>query len=213
VTAEVALDWRQNHTVEVPLDPRVFSPLALAVIEVGKFERGIARRMPSVLPKGATVLDLGAGCGFLSAHLARVRPDLSLAMVEDEPGLRQVLMRLCAHNGREFSDRFRLLDTSLKEDPVTAIRDLVAGLAPQALILAHPAVTPEALLDALAMLAPMPEQIFLTGRWMEKWHPDLARVEPALEQAGWHGPQFGFDPVLTRGYGRTTAQPVQGDSP
>jgi len=213
VTAEVALDWRQNHTVEVPLDPRVFSPLALAVIEVGKFERGIARRMPSVLPKGAKVLDLGAGCGFLSAHLARVRPDLSLAMVEDEPGLRQVLMRLCAHNGREFSDRFRLLDTSLQEDPVTAIRDLVAGLAPQALILAHPAVTPDALLDALVMLAPMPEQIFLTGRWMEKWHPDLARVEPALEQAGWHGPQFGFDPVLTRGYGRTPAGPVQGDSP
>lgn len=213
VTAEVALDWRQNHTVEVPLDPRVFSPSALAVIEVGKFERGIARRMPSVLPKGATVLDLGAACGFLSAHLARVRPDLTLAMVEDDPGLRQVLTRLCAHNGREFSDRFRLLDTSLQDDPVTAIRDLIASVVPNALILAHPAVTPNALIDALPLLNPMPEQIFLTGRWIEKWHPDLAQIESALHQAGWHGPQFGFDPVLTRGYGRTPARPVQGDSP
>ncbi len=38
------------------MDPRVFTPPALLVIEAGKFERGIARRMPSVLPKGAAVL-------------------------------------------------------------------------------------------------------------------------------------------------------------
>jgi hypothetical protein len=74
-------------------------------------------------------------------------------------------------------------------------------------------VIPNALIDALPLLNPMPEQIFLTGRWIEKWHPDLAQIESALHQAGWHGPQFGFDPVLTRGYGRTPAGKVQGDSP
>jgi hypothetical protein len=205
VSADVPLEWRLNHTVEVPLDPRIFTPPALAVIEAGKFERGIARRMPSVLPKGATVLDLGSGCGFLSAHLARVRPDLHIAMIEDDPALRQALIRLCARNEREFSDQFRLLDDSLDADPVDSVRRVVKQISPTALIFAHPALTPDVLARLLPSLAPLPEQVFLTGRWIEKWHPDLAVLEPILQSAGWQGPQFGFDPVLTRGYGR---QPV-----
>lgn len=208
LTAEVALDWRMNHTVEVPLDPRVFMPPALAVIETGKFERGIARRMPSVLPKGATVLDFGAGCGFLSAHLSRVRPDLTMVMVEDDSGLREALTQLCIHNGRHFSDRFRLLDDTLQSDLASGIRDLVTRVAPTSVIFAHPAPTPDIMMDVLATLNPMPEQIFLTGRWMEKWHADLDRIEHALHRSGWHGPQFGFDPVLTRGYGRKPAAKV-----
>lgn len=212
VSAEVALDWRQNHTVEVPLDPRLFTPSALAVIETGKFERGIARRMPSVLPKGATVLDLGAGCGFLSAHLARVRPDLALTMVEDDPGLHLALTRLCARNGLHFSDRFCLRDASLTGDPAATVRNLAASVKPTAIILGHPCVAPAMLEAALAVLDLPPEQIFLTGRWMERWHPDLAQIEAALHRMGWHGPQFGFDPVLTRGYGRIPGLPPQSDT-
>ena len=205
VAIDVPIEWRLNHTVEIPLDPRIFTPPALAVIEAGKFERGIARRMPSVLPKGATVLDLGAGCGFLSAHLARVRPDLKIAMFEDDPALRQVLARLCKHNGREFSDQFRLLDEAHGIDLVDTVQRVVKQISPTALIFAHPALTPEALARLLPSLAPVPEQIFLTGRWIEKWHPDLAAFEQVLQSTGWNGPQFGFDPVLTQGYGR---QPV-----
>jgi hypothetical protein len=126
-------------------------------------------------------------------------------MVEDDSGLREALAQLCRHNDRQFSDRFRLLDDSLQGDPVTGIRDLVATVAPTSVILAHPAPTPDMLIDVLGSLNPMPEQIFLTGRWMEKWHSELERVELALHGSGWHGPQFGFDPVLTRGYGRRPA--------
>jgi len=202
VTAEVALEWRQNHTVEVPLDPRVFTPSALAVIESGKFERGIARRMPYVLPKGSVVLELGSGCGFLAAHLAHVRPDLTLLMQEDNPGLRDVLARLCARNEQSFSDRFRLVEASLGSAAVEAVSRLVQDLRPAALICAHPALTADDLTAVIQGLQAKPSQIFLTGRWMEKWHPALPAVEGALHAAGWQGPQFGFDPVLTRGYGR-----------
>ncbi len=202
ITAKISVEWQLNHTVYVPLDPRVFTPPALAVIATGKFERGIARRMPFVLPEGAVVLDLGAGCGFLSAHLARVRPDLTLLMQEDDPALREVLIQLCRHNARDFSDRFRLIDEPIGKDPATAATAMVGARQPTAVICAHPALSPAVLADLLPTLDPRPAQFFLTGRWMERWHPDLPQVEATLQSAGWHGPQFGFDPVLTRGYAR-----------
>lgn len=208
-SADVPMDWKMNHTVLVPMDPRVFTPPALIVIDAGKFERGLARKMPFVLPKGGTVLTLGAGCGFLSAHLARVRGDLTILMQEQDAGLRTVLERLCAHNDRPFSDRFRLLDAPLTPDPAAALLALVADHRPDALIVADAAIDPDALARALPALAPVPAQLHLTARWMEAWHTALPAVETLLADNGWHGPQFGFDPVLTRGYGR---QPATEDS-
>lgn len=199
---DIPLDWKPNHSIDVPMDPRVFTPPALLVIEAGKFERGIARRMPSVLPKGAVVLDVGAGCGFLACHLAKVRPDLTLRMVEDDAGLRQVLGRVCARNHRAFSDRFSLLDADLSPDPAKALLDLITAQNPTAVIIAHPALSSEALAKMIPSLPAGLQQIFLTGRWIERWHSDIAAVDDALASAAWEGPSFGFDPVLTRGYGR-----------
>ncbi|WP_235933327.1 glycosyltransferase family 2 protein [Paragemmobacter ruber] len=196
---EAPMDWKANHAVDVPMDPRVFTPPALLVIEAGKFERGLARRMPQVLPKDATLLVVGAGCGFLPVHLSRVRPDLAIVMQESEAGLHPVITRLCARNGRAFDDRFRLIDGPLGKDGLVS---LVAVHRPGAVILADAGLGPDDLIATLPAVAPLPAQLFLTGRWIEAWHPDVARVEAALAERGWHGPQFGFDPVLTRGYGR-----------
>lgn len=204
-TAEVPLEWKMNHAVEVPLDPRIFTPPALLVIEAGKFERGIARKLPSVLPRAASVLIVGAGCGFLSAHLARVRDDLAILMQEDVPGLRMTLSRLCARNRLPFNERFRLLETSLAPDPGNALRALVGTSKPGAVIIADPTLTPDCLAQAIPHLSPQPSHLFLTGRWIEAWHARLDQVEALLAQSGWHGPQFGFDPALTRGYGRVPA--------
>lgn len=210
VSSDMDVDWRLNHTVKVPLDPRVFTPPALTVIAAGKFERGIARRMPFILPKGATVLDLGAGCGFLSAHLARVRPDLTLVMTEDDPALRTVLVRLCKHNGRDFSDRFRLLQPRVGDDPVAASTRVASEIHPTAIIFGDASIAPKAIAQRLGNLDPATQQLFFTGRWIEKWHGELAELEAALGSAGWQGPQFGFDPVLTRGYGRIGNQVAAG---
>lgn len=201
-SGEANLDWRMNHSVELPLDARVFTTTALAVIEAGKFERGIARRMPFVLPKGAVVLDLGAGCGFLSAHLANVRPDLVIHMTEDDPGLRDVLVRVCAHNRRDFSPRFQLQATGLRHDPVSAVLTLARDLSATSIICGDPVLRPDGCLHLLRDLGPATGQVFFTGRWIETWHAALADMESALTKAGWDGPKFGFDPVLTRGYDR-----------
>ena len=201
---DIALDWKPNHSIDVPMDPRVFTPPALLVIEAGKFERGIARRMPSVLPKGAAVLEIGSGCGFLACHLARSRPDLTITLCEDDAGLRRVLHHLCARNGRDFSDRFQLIDTVPSNDPQGALLDLLSKHPPTALILADPAVSATIVANVIPDLPASLGQIFLTGRWLERWHPEIATVDAALTAAAWEGPGFGFDPVLTRGYGRVT---------
>lgn len=202
---EIALDWVQNHTVELPADPRIFTTPALAAIAAGKFERGLARRMPQVLPKGGVVLDLGAGCGFLACHLARVRPDLTLLVQEDAPALRLAMARIMARNGCAASDRFRLVDATLAPDPAETLLSLVAEHRPAALVLSDPAVTPQVLAEVLPSLAPLTAQLFLSGRWMEVWFKDAAQTDAAFAAQGWHGPQWGFDPALTRGYGRVAA--------
>lgn len=200
---DIPLDWALNHTVTVPLDARIFTAPALAAITAGKFERGLARRMPQCLPKAARVLDLGAGCGFLAAHLARIRPDLTLLMHEGAAPLRQTLARLCAKNDRAFGDRFRLLDTAPDPDPAAALEGLLTDHRPDALILSDPAITPE----ALARLLPaLPAQLYLSGRWLEAWHPHTAPLDAALAADGWQDPQFGFDPTLTRAYARQSAK-------
>lgn len=204
-TLDIPLDWKANHTVEVPMDPRVFTPPTLLIIEAGKFERGMARRMPHLLPKDGTLLTLGAGCGFLPVHLARVRPDLTLLLQECDRGLYPVIGRLCARNDLAATDRLRLLDAPLGAEPGTRLATLMATHRPSALLIASASLPPAALIAALSDLSPLPDQLFLTGRWIEAFHPDLPAVESALVAHGWHGPQYGFDPVLTRGYGRVAA--------
>lgn len=201
-TPEIPLDWVQNHTVLVPLDSRIFTTPALTVIAAGKFERGLARRMPATLPKGATVLDIGTGCGFLAAHLARIRPDLTLVLQEDSPALQVVLKRICEKNERAFGDRFRLVDVKLSESPSETLKSLVAEYRPSALILSDPAFPPAAFASLLPALSPQPEQVFLSGRWIEKWQDGAIEATDALKANGWHGPEFGFDPVLTQGFTR-----------
>lgn len=203
---DVPLDWVANHGIDLPLDPRVFNTATLKVIASGKFERGIARRIPSVLPKGARVMILGSGCGFLPLHLAKLRPDLSLLLQEGEPGFAPVLDRILARNGMALGERLRQVAPA---EGSGALAALLAAERPEAVIFAAAQPAPEDLEGLLPELSAVATQLFLTGRWIEAHHADCARLDEALLRHGWHGPQFGFDPVLTRGYGRGPASTNQ----
>lgn len=92
------LAWVENHGIALPLDPGLFSAASLGLIAKGKFERGLARLLPQLAPRGGPVLEFGAGCGFLGLHLARQRPDLPLLLREEDPALAQALHRVMARN-------------------------------------------------------------------------------------------------------------------
>ncbi len=192
VTADFEGNWVENHGLLLPADFRVFPRAALTLIEAGKFERGLARRLPAVLAKGATVLEIGAAVGFLGLHLAKVRPDLRVVMAEDNRGLRLTMQRIMARNGMEFGDRLAV------RDGVLDWAGLVAEVVPQVLLLADPRLTPDALLGLLPGL-PLAGQILLYGRLLEAHHQALGPVEELLIKLG-YSPGMGFDPNIARGF-------------
>ena len=180
--------WVLNHTVKLPADWRVFSGVSLPLIETGKFERGLARRFPQVLPQGAKVMHIGAAVGFVEAHLANIRPDLTLLLQEDCPALRETFAAICAENGLAQSDRFRLLEEALSD----GLGDLIARHSPTVLLLSDPCITPEMLPSGLS-------QIFLMGRLLEAHFATIQHYESVLTAKGYR-PDFGFDPVAVRAF-------------
>lgn len=188
-----------NHSMKLPKDPGIFAAHVLPLIEVGKFERGLARKMPAVLARNAKVLEVGAAVGFLAGHCANIRPDLTIRLQEDHPALRQMMARVFALSHRDETERFRLLETRL-DHPAKDLAALIGEEAPEALLLADPRLLPEGIAEALAnAIPPPPRQLFLYGRWMERWHPRLQEVVAVLEARGYR-PDYDFDPNICRGF-------------
>ena len=170
------------------------------LIEAGKFDRGLARRLPAVLPRGASVLEIGAAAGFLGLHLSRVRPDLTLTLQEENLSLRTTLQRIMAQNDRSFGPRLSLLPIPLGNVPARTVIQLAADAKPVTLLLADPQLTPAVLIDLLPRLrSPQPDQILLYGRLLEWHHGALAPVEELLVELGYQ-PGLGFDPNIARGF-------------
>ena len=179
-----------NHSMKLPADPQIFAAHVLPLIQAGKFERGLARKLPVVLDQGARVLELGSAVGFLAGHCVNTRPDLTWILQEDSAGLRAMMQRVCAQSNRAFNDRFVLSDQRLEADALTLARALIAQHQPQALLVGDAQISPE-LLDQ--MLTPQITQLFLYGRWLEAHHALAFTPQGfvALE---------GFDPNILRGY-------------
>jgi Glycosyl transferase family 2 len=202
VADDFAGNWVVNHGLLLPADFRVFPPHALHMIEAGKFERGLARRLPGVLPKAAAVLEIGSAVGFLGLHLARVRPDLTLTLQEENLSLRTTMQRIMAKNERAFSERLSLWQTQLGDAPANGVLALAQEVRPQVLLLADPRLTADRLTDLLARLpGPQPEQVILYGRLLEIHHASLGPVEALLARLGYQ-PGLGFDPNIARGFVR-----------
>ena len=200
LSQDVSADVYPNHSMKLPADPRVFTDSALSLIQSGKFERGLARRMPQVLLEGAKVLEIGAGVGFLAGHCANIRPDLNLHLQEDIGALRQMLRAVCALSNRSFNDRFVLLEQGLENDPTTVVLALVTALRPDALLLSDPQLDPDVLQKLLPMLpVPAPVQIFLYGRLLEQHYARLPEVETLLGALG-YVLDYGFDANIARGF-------------
>ncbi|MCU0814980.1 MAG: glycosyltransferase family 2 protein [Cypionkella sp.] len=188
-----------NHTMKLPRDPRVFAAHVLPLIEAGKFERGLARKMPAVLDKGAKVLEIGAAVGFLAGHCANVRPDLRFAVQEDDPALHQMMRVVFALSHRQENERFRVLETQL-EVPARDLAAVIGAEAPDALLLADGRLAPEVVEAAFAALSgPLPVQVFFYGRLMEGWHGRMADLSRLMEARGYRA-EYGFDPNICRGF-------------
>ena len=188
-----------NHSMKLPLDHRVFAGHVLPLIQVGKFERGLARKMPSVLAKQARVLEVGSAIGFLAGHCANIRTDVHITLQEDDPALRQMMQVICGLSNRAFNDRF-VLSKAVLENAAPDLLNLIAQENPTSLLLADARLSPQVLSHVFTALpAPPPVQIFLYGRLLEAWHSQMTEVTVLLEALGYQ-PDYPFDPNICRGF-------------
>lgn len=188
------LEVYANHTMKLPAEPRVFAAHVLPLIQAGKFERGLARRMPQVLDQGARVLEIGSAVGFLAGHCANIRADLTWVLQEDVAGLRQMMQMVCAISERKFNERFLLLNEQLGSDPISAVQGLCAQHRPSALLIADATIAPD-MVTQIATQTPQITQLFLYGRWLEAHHAASYALHGFSNDDG-------FDPNIARAYRR-----------
>ena len=189
-----------NHSMKLPVDDRVFALPVLASLQAGKFERGLARKMPQVLGKAAKVLEIGSAVGFLAGHCANSRPDISIVLQEDNPGLVQMMQVVCALSNRPFNQRFRLSGAKLGSDLAADLLALIKAETPDTLMIGDGRLTPQVLSDVIrAQPIQPPAQIFLYGRWIEAFHSQLPQVQVQLQSLG-YAPAFDFDLNICRAF-------------
>ena len=206
LSADLKLEVFANHSMKLPLDHRVFAAHVLPLIQAGKFERGLARKMPLVLDKQARVLEIGSAVGFLAGHCANIRTDVHFTLHEDHPGLRQMMQAVCAISSRVINDRFVLSDLRLR-DLAPDLTALIQKTNPTSLLLADARLGPDVLAAVFSKgTGVRPRQIFLYGRLLEAWHARLSEIVPLLQQLGYQ-PEESFDPNICRAF-RLQADPA-----
>jgi hypothetical protein len=199
LSADMQLEVFSNHSMKLPLDHRVFAAHVLPLIQAGKFERGLARKMPLVLDKQARVLEIGSAVGFLSGHCANIRTDVHFTLHEDHPGLRQMMLAVCTMSNRAFNDRFVLSDQQL-QNLVPDLNSLILKTNPTSLLLADARLG----LDVLSRVfsggpAIRPRQIFLYGRLLEACYSQLSEIQPLLGSFGYQAEES-FHPNICRAF-------------
>jgi len=205
LSQDTQMEWFANHSMKLPANPGIFTSHVITLIRNGKFERGIARRLPQVLAQGATVLEIGSAVGFVAGHCANIRPDLTVVMFENDTVLRSMLVQVCAISERSFNNRFMFEDNTIDENLADRIVRLHKAYCANVLLLADANVSPQVLAAILNGFSEGPAlQIFLYGRLMEKWHPSMAEFESLLTHNHYVA-DFGFDHTIARGFRWTGA--------
>lgn len=200
--AELPMEYVANHQVQVPLDMRLFSPLALLLIRKGKFQRILARKLPQIVPKGRVTMFIGAAEGFLAVNLANTRADVTVLAQESEQAFRNLLRRVCAASALAAGARLGGARFQVLEEPAT--QEAVVGWLrlhrPATLILSDPQLSPEVLLSLLpALPLPGPEQILLAGRLVERWNGQLGPVAELIMALGYRA-DFDLPPTIALGF-------------
>lgn len=139
--------WAASHDILLPVDPGHFTAQALDLIAAGKFERPLARVLPRLVQDAQRHLELGAGCGFRAALLARNRPGLAQVVQEGHPARVKLIEEVWARNGLAEGPDLRLVRGPLD---AAALAGLLAATLPDSLLVADGALDPGLVLAALA---------------------------------------------------------------
>lgn len=102
------------HGIEVPASPHL-GPTMIEAIETGRYEGSEIKCGLACIPKGARILELGAGAGIVGAVLARHLAPEAILSIEANGALLDNIRTLHAHNG--VSDVITLRHGVVLADP------------------------------------------------------------------------------------------------
>jgi FkbM family methyltransferase len=78
--------------------PSYVEPIAQHLFTFGAYERPTVKFLASSLPKGGTLIDVGANIGALAIPIAKERPNASIICIEADPKLHRVLRENVKNN-------------------------------------------------------------------------------------------------------------------
>ncbi|MCF1708452.1 glycosyltransferase family 2 protein [Tabrizicola sp. J26] len=178
MTEDVPMTWVSNQGIDLPADPRLFTPGGLVPLQAGKFERHLCRSLCKTLPRGSRLLEIGCGPGYVAAVLNHQRPDIRQTLLERNPNLREALRRIWQRNGVVEGEGLRLLPDW---DSLPA---LLADLKPRSIILGDPEITGPELADAIAASGQTPDLVLLSNRNLAVHRLDFEACPPAFAAIG-----------------------------
>lgn len=165
--------WHLNHDILLPADPQFFGATALAQIEAGKFERGLARILTRVLKSSQAHLDIGAGCGFRTAILAKSCPEIPQIAFEAHPARMRLIAQVWQKNGLPPP---RLVTGTAEGE---ALVRLLQAAQTDTLTVADERVSPSALSRALDAAGVRPQTLIVTGTALRAHDDWLTVFTPA----------------------------------
>ena len=84
-------EFYDNHGVLLPIVPGAFSENVANAVRGGHYEAHEAAELDALIQPGEVILEVGAGCGFISAHCAKNPHTKSVHCVEANPQLIEVI--------------------------------------------------------------------------------------------------------------------------
>lgn len=203
MSATPEMEWFENHSIQMPADPRLFTPSALNQIAEGKFERNLARRIPGLIPEKACYAEVGAASGFLAAHISKERSDVRVIVQQNDPDLRQFITDLWGRNGIAENSRVTL-SASPDCGDAESLGAFLQKETPDVLALGDPVLTPLILAGALeAAVGSTPRTIVLLGRLWSDRAAELKDFEAVFTRFG-YGKRLQISPLLAAAYGKSS---------
>ena len=89
--ADEPIEYIENRKVLIPIVPGVFSRPIIDSIRANAYEAHEAAQLDSLIQTGEVILEIGAGCGFISTYCAKNPETKAVFCVEANPSLIPVI--------------------------------------------------------------------------------------------------------------------------
>jgi hypothetical protein len=187
ISGDIAVEWVENHEIELPADPRIFAPETLSAVLIGRFERRHARNIAGYLEGCGRVLEIGAGVGFIPMRSVQISDGLVYMGQDSRAPLIEMAKRIAVRNGIDDTSRLKLTDGPLRlpgdaADQAGGLAACLSDFRPDALRLSRAADVPPEVLGGLDL--GRLKRVVIPFVSDEQMNELRARYTPVLSGAG-----------------------------